>query len=242
MRTHYLRFHRTYHTALRWRFFVGGALLGLGVLLIWLSKTWIVPLITIPNDRIISGVTINTVEVGELSLSQATTKLRSQLPLPTPGNLTLNWRDPQTGTQQQWATAAASLGYHFGVTETLDEAMKLGHTGPIWQQLRDRWNVSRQGKSLTISPLYDEQRLASWLQQVSKKVQKEGRQPTVKLSGGTYSIDKGVAGWQLNQKDLIFHFRRSDTTLLCGDNIGNLHGLIKNGMEIKGSDQITFQK
>jgi hypothetical protein len=44
------------------------------------------------------------------------------------------------------------------------------------------------------------------------------------------------------KKDLIFHFRRSDTTLLCGDNIGNLHGLIKNGMEIKGSDQITFQK
>ncbi|MCK4316196.1 MAG: peptidoglycan binding domain-containing protein, partial [Anaerolineae bacterium] len=117
------------------------------------------------NDRIYPGVSVHDVDMGELTVGEATVALVESLPDPAAQVVELRLGE------QVWQLSWADAGQGYDYAGTAEAAYQVARPGPWYEQIRLAWETRLQGHR--VAPLTipaDPARVASVLGEVAPAV------------------------------------------------------------------------
>lgn len=120
------------------------------------------------NGRIYTGVTIQGVDVGNMTTAEAAAALRETSAYSSQGQLTLV--DPRTG--EEWTFTPAQLGIQVDGQATADAAFEVGRSGGPLQRLQDTFQSWYFGRSLSPIVVFDEAQLDRALAGISGTIER----------------------------------------------------------------------
>jgi vancomycin resistance protein YoaR len=121
------------------------------------------------SGRIYTGVTVQGVDIGGLTLEEAAAALRDTSAYSSAGNLTLV--DPGTG--QEWSFSPAQLGILVDTQATAAAAYEIGRSGGPLRRLQDTFQSWYYGRSIAPIVVFDEGQLDRGLGGVSTEIERE---------------------------------------------------------------------
>ena len=124
----------------------------------------------------VSGITIEGVNVRGMTLDQAHNAILRANEERITGLVVRLAYDGKT-----WNMNAVELGTRLELGTALEEGLALGHTGDRQQQREERARIKRDGASFTGELLVDEQRLDTWLQDVSAELRVNPQDATLQF-------------------------------------------------------------
>ncbi len=125
------------------------------------------PFLWVSDDTLIPGVTINDMKVGGKSRGELAEIFAARNQELAAGALTL--------THGEISEKISYGNLHVAYDEkSIEEAMALGRSGPLWQRSFDRWRILLAGTSAKVEAAFDEKALAA---KVDALVETYGKPP-----------------------------------------------------------------
>ncbi len=120
------------------------------------------------RDRIYTGVTVQGVDLGRMTVEEATAALNEVSTYSTSGRLTIV--DPASGAE--WPFAPAQLGIAVDATRTVEEAFAVGRTGGPLRRLQDTFQSWYYGRAIAPVVVFDEALLEQTLSSVATEIER----------------------------------------------------------------------
>jgi vancomycin resistance protein YoaR len=120
-------------------------------------------------DLIVPGVSIEGIAVGGLTAEEAKIAVAEQAEAIGATSLQLEVGD------KVFVATARDIGIDAGVEETIRAALALGHNGNLWEQVRERYRLKKEGQDLELQLDVDEQRLVAYLYQLAQQLNEPAR-------------------------------------------------------------------
>ena len=140
------------------------------------------------DDKIKKGVTIEGVDVSELSKEEAKQKVQEQF---------LNTLDDTIYFQygeSQYSLALEQISAKFKLDEAVDKAYNLGREGSIIQRDLEIIKLTKNTQNITIDISYDEVALDACILDISAKLPEQVKQPSYYIEGSDLIITSGKIG------------------------------------------------
>jgi vancomycin resistance protein YoaR len=135
---------------------------------------------------------IEGVPVGGLTAAQAKDRLQSQWVASIPKTLHL------TGDGGSWDLDRDNLGFRLGLDHAVAQAVAVGRRGSVWTSLSTLVASWRPGASIKVAVEVDDTVLHEALKKLSKKINREPEDASVKMTGGHVEVIPEKVGRRLD--------------------------------------------
>ncbi|NMA55268.1 MAG: hypothetical protein GX952_04975 [Firmicutes bacterium] len=128
--------------------------------------------------EIVPGVYIDDVYLGGLNVAEAQAALEQRAQMVDKKEMKLLLADKTVRISR------SDIGIEVDLEQTLNAALAIGHTGNLWEQLRQRYQVKKEGHTLGLVFRVDEERLKFFLGRLAEQVDEPARDAYFSLSEG----------------------------------------------------------
>lgn len=155
------------------------------------------PFLWVSDGELIPGVYIHDMKVGGKTRSELSAILAARNEELAAGALTL--------TRGETAERISYKDLHVAYDEkSIEEAMALGRTGPLWQRSFDRWRILLSGESAKVEASYDETALQAKVDALVEKYGKPPQNPTPTfLQDGSVKFTEGRPYYKIEKEKLL---------------------------------------
>lgn len=140
------------------------------------------------DDKIKKGVTIEGVDVSELSKEEAKQKVQEQFLDTLDDTIYFQYGE------SQYSLALEQISAKFKLDEAVDKAYKLGREGSIIQRDLEIIKLTKNTQNITIDISYDEVALDACILDISAKLPEQVKQPSYYIEGSDLIITSGKIG------------------------------------------------
>lgn len=165
-------------------------LLGLGILLLFLSAWLVLVYLQYYNDKFLPKTYIDDVNVSGLKIEEAREKILQQL------NSKIDFKQQKLTLSYEEHFVEAELeqlDVHDNLDEVLTEAFAKNRDQSLVSIIKSHFNPQRYNVGLNFAP----DKVDVLIQELKKKVDVVGQEPQAKLIGQTITIDRGSNGTEL---------------------------------------------
>ena len=175
--------------------------IAIGILLFVCILSTVFALVNINNERIITGVSVNGINLAGLTLDEATQKLSDEFSKKLDASLTLSCGDYKSEfipSQDIYAT--------YNISAAIDKAHSIGRSGNLIQNNYEILASLLATKKVNVNLLYDIEKLNNYIDTISVEIPGLVEQPSYYIDNENLIIVKGNSGVELLQdktKELI---------------------------------------
>src|SRR5512133_1021359 len=162
------------------------------------------------SNRVLPGVSMNGVQLGGLSLDQATSEIALSIRFTETGSVML------LANEKSWAAAPVQLGVYLDPIASAKSAFAVGRRGSIDSILLQRFASLNQGTEVFPSFIYDQKAAISFLNQVALQINQPIREASLGLQGTDVIVNKGQVGRQLDYAASLDAITRQVQTMQDG--------------------------
>jgi vancomycin resistance protein YoaR len=143
--------------------------------------------------RVYSGVSVNGIDLGGKTLSEATATLSSQLNYTEQGRILLKDQD------KTWSASPGQLGLFLDPQTSAQLAYQVGRSGSLWQRISDQVKGVRHGHQLMPHFIFDQRLAFQYLSDLaSRNIDRPVVEPSLSIEGTQVIIHPGQPGRQLD--------------------------------------------
>ncbi len=166
------------------------------LLLIFMVNT-IFALININNTKIISGVTIDGIEVNKLNREEATQYLNDIVTQKLDNDILI-----KSDEEFEYEIKLSQIEASYNIEKAVNEAYSVGRNGNI---ITNNYEIAKAmlfGKDINLEYTYNEELLNNKINDISSKVPNAVVEPNYSVEENELIITKGKAGNTLNEEEL----------------------------------------
>lgn len=150
------------------------------------------------SSKIYKGIFIENLNISGLSASQAQILLNSHLKaLYGNGFITVKYGE------QAWNIGMEDISFRFSTDDTLKMAYEMGRTGNVFRRIYSILDLSIKEINLTVSPVFDRNRLQAILESIKGETDKSIKDASVLYKNSKVVINKETWGHSLNVEGSI---------------------------------------
>ncbi|WP_165916189.1 VanW family protein [Marinisporobacter balticus] len=163
------------------------------VLLSFLISTTAIASFLIYRDTIHDGVTIENLDIGGLSTTEAKNKIQNHFnKLLTDGQIHFVYGD------KTWNASGSDISYDYDYTNAVNEAYNIGRKGNYFERLQIIISLFKNAKDINLTPIYDHEKLDAIIYDIQCAIDKQTKDATIKKKNGQFFIQDEEVGLQLN--------------------------------------------
>ena len=140
------------------------------------------------SGKIYRGVSIDTVEVGGLTPTEAAEKLETEIRYPIDASFVFTWED------RQWQATPQQLGFHPQTSDMTAAAYSVGRTGGLFDQITERLSALLRGIRIGAVFLFDERVAFNFITKMAEEIDTPMDDPSIVLQGAEVVIVPGKSG------------------------------------------------
>ncbi len=162
------------------------------ILILLIIFNTVFALFNMGNNKIISGIKINGIDISDLSTQEASLKLSEQLSAKLENPLTLSYQDYQTTI-----VPSEDFDAHYDFSSIIEEAYLIGRSGNIFKsnfQIISSFLFSRE---LDVDLQYNNEKLSNIINNISLEIPGLIKQPSYYIENNELIILKGKEGVSL---------------------------------------------
>ncbi|QXM05641.1 VanW family protein [Crassaminicella indica] len=145
------------------------------------------------KDTIYDGVTIEYLDVGGLSITQAQKKIQNHFrDILTVGQIHFIYGD------KVWNIKNSDIGYDFDYTKVVNEAYKIGREGNYFERLQKILSLYTAPHNISLSPVYDNEKLNGVIYAMQNAINQPAKDATITRINGKFTIRDEHVGQQLD--------------------------------------------
>ncbi len=156
------------------------------------------------STNIYSGIKVNDVDVGGLSIDNAIELLKNRFE----NNLSSN-NLKLTYLSYSYDITYKELGVSFDYYGAIREVYKIGREGSIFKRIIDIINLKKYGLNYSMKLVYNKQKLYSVIYSVGKDINIEEKNAQIKYENGKFEITPEINGQRINYKELEYKTLKS---------------------------------
>ena len=161
-------------------------------------------------NRVLPGVSMNGVQLGGLSLDQATSEIANSIRFTETGSVLL------LASEKSWAAAPVQLGVYLDPIASAKSAFGVGRRGTIDSILLQRFASLNEGTEVFPTFIYDQKAAISFLNQVAVQINQPLREASLGLQGTDVIVNQGQPGRQLDYAASLDAITRQVQTMQDG--------------------------
>ncbi len=154
-------------------------------------------LLNINNTRIISGISINGVDVSELTTEEALAKLNEIAEQKLEGTILIKASD-----EFEYEIQLSQIETSYDIEKALEEAYNVGRDGNIFVNNYEIAKAMIFGKDIDLEYTYNEELLDSMVDDISSKVPDGVVEPSYYIEDETLIIIRGTSGNGIDEEEL----------------------------------------
>lgn len=104
---------------------------------------------------------------------------------------------------KEWNIKYSDLGYTYNIEEAVDKAYKVGHTGDFFIQLTETMKAKIKTQNFELESSYNDVPINNLVSQISKEIDQEVIDATIKYIGTGFQITEEKIGRKLDQENII---------------------------------------
>ncbi|KUO74075.1 MAG: hypothetical protein APF77_23080 [Clostridia bacterium BRH_c25] len=167
--------------------------IGIGIIIVLLIAAIALSIAMVSGDKIHSNITINGINVGGLTYSQAESMLKIKLePAIDDSAIALKVRE------KTWRLSYRDVKFQYEYTDALTKAYDIGHKGSFFKRLTDVISTQLERKDIKLNYSYDAQYISSKLGDISKEIGQEPKEATILLKDKVFVITDEAEGRKLD--------------------------------------------
>lgn len=183
--------------------------------------------ITNSNSKLIlSGISINNIDISNLTLEEAREKTITTLEKRLENNITLKYEEFET------TISPAEIDYSFDITESIQKAYSIGKSGNIFQNNFSILNSMYNTQNFNVTTSYNEEKLNNIIEDLSVKIPGLAIEPSYYISDNSLVILKGSNGIELLKNDTKSAILSNFENLLLNENIDSSLSLITQNKKV----------
>lgn len=170
-----------------------GMKVGVGIIIILLAAVIVLSIVMVSGEKIHSNITINGIEVGGLTASQAEKMLAERLDSTIDGNsIKLKFRE------KAWGLKYRDAGFQYEYADAVTKAYDIGHKGNFIKRVKDVIATQLNREDIKLNSSYDTQYIRSRLEEISKEVGREAKDASIVLKEQGFVITDEAEGRTLD--------------------------------------------
>ncbi len=166
------------------------------VFIIGIIFSTIFALININNTKIISGITINGIEINKLDKEQAIQMLKESTDKKLDSDILVKSGDFEYGIK------LSQIETNYNIEKAVEEAYNTGRGGNIFSNNYEIIKTMIWGKDINLEYTYNEELLSKIINDMTSKVPNSVVEANYSIEGDTLIISKGKTGNSINQEEL----------------------------------------
>jgi vancomycin resistance protein YoaR len=148
------------------------------------------------GEEIRSNISINGTDVSGLSKREAESRLNGIYSDKIESSfISLKFDN------KEWKINYSDLGYSYNIAEAVDKAYSVGRTGDIFAQLTQTLQARFKAQNFELESNYEDKPIKSLISQISKEINQEVVDSTIKYLGTNFNITDEKIGRRLEQED-----------------------------------------
>lgn len=149
-----------------------------------------------------TGVSINNVAVGNMSVEQALITLQKKYPEEKFSNILLSYQE------KNWLLKPQEINLRYDWQAVMAEAFLIGRQGSFLDKFKERYAVKKNGYNVPLAYKYDQEKLSSYLKEISQEVEVKPIEAQLLIKDdNTIEIKPEVVGLQLNLAKALNMFK-----------------------------------
>lgn len=146
------------------------------------------------RGKVLSGVTINGLNLGGLNLQQAAAAIGRKVDFPFAGRITVQYGD------QSWSASPEELGLYLDAEDSAQAAYALGRSGSFIISLVQQISISRYGRPISPTFVYDQNKSQQFLSNIAKVIDQPAVEASIAINGTEVVLTNGQAGTVLDEE------------------------------------------
>lgn len=178
-----------------------GMKIGIGITIVLLVAIVVLSIVMVSGEKIHSNITINDIDVGGLTPSQAERRLTEKLQ-PTIDEAAINLKFGE----KVWGLKYEDINFQYEYADAVTKAYDIGHKGNIIKRVKDVIVTQLNREDVKLNYSYDSQVIKIKLEEISKEIGEEAKDATIMLKEQVFVITDEAEGRVLdvnNSYDLI---------------------------------------
>lgn len=162
------------------------------------------------SNRVLPRVSMNGVQLGGLSLDQATSEIARMIRFTETGSVLL------LASEKSWPAVPVQLGVYLDPIASAKSAFAVGRRGSIDSILLQRFASLNEGTEVFPTFIYDQKAAISFLSQVAVQINQPLREASLGLQGTDVIVNQGQPGRQLDYAASLDSITRQIQTMQDG--------------------------
>lgn len=150
----------------------------------------------VSDKTIRDNISINGVNVAGLSKQAALTRLK-ELYNDKIQNSFISLRFDN----KEWKLKYSELGYSYDIEAAVEKAYSVGHQGDLFKQLTETLGAKMNAQNFELDSNYDKEPINKLIAKISKEIDQEVIDATIKYNGASFSITDEKIGRKLDQEN-----------------------------------------
>jgi len=155
------------------------------------------------EPKIIGRVTVGGIPVGGMSPVEAAEQLEPRVEKILEKQVCLQYGE------RKWTAKFNEAGVEVNLNETIQEAVKLGRTGTIFQRIRQLWLLATREYTLEMPLVVNDDTFRSFLSKTALEINKAPRDARYVIKKGTARIIPSAAGQKVNIDVTLNNFKNA---------------------------------
>ncbi len=170
-----------------------GMKIGIGIIIILLVVAIALSIVMVSGEKIHSNITINGIDVGGLTPSQAESVLTEKLESTIDRSvIKLKFRE------KVWELEYRDANFRYEYTDAATKAYDIGHRGNFFKRVKDVIETQLNRQDIKLNYSYDTQYIRSRLEEISKEVGQEAKDASIILKEQGFVITDEAEGRALD--------------------------------------------
>lgn len=150
------------------------------------------------GEKIAPNVSIDGYDVGRMTLAEAMNELKNAFD----NNLNQAYMTLKHG-EKTWQLNYKDIDYSYDYDRALAEAYSLTRQGSLFNRYIDSILIRMNKKDITIGFSYDKEKVAQFIKNISKEIDSEPIDATIRLVSGKFQITDEKPGSRLDQEKAV---------------------------------------
>ena len=166
---------------------------GIGIITVLLVTAVALCIAMVSGDKIHSNITINGIDVGGLTPSQAEIVLKEEME-PKIENSAIFLKFGE----EKWKLGYKDAGFRYEYEDAVSKAYGIGHTGSIFKRMKDVVATQLNRGDIKLGYFYEEGYIKKKLEDISKEINCEPMDATIALEEQNFVITGEIEGRRLD--------------------------------------------
>ena len=153
--------------------------------------------LNISNNKIVSNVYIEEIDVSNLTKDEAKSKIENEYSKILGKDIKYSFEN------EEYSINFDDIDFELIINESLDEAMKIGRTGNIFKSFVDFYSLKFGNKEqVDLYYKYNKEKLYSKIKEIEDKFYREVKQYSYSVENNILKIQNGTSGVSLNYEEI----------------------------------------